>query len=234
MTTPVESDGPSRKELERIAFGRADTPAEVAAAEDALRRLVDADEVLAALARPLAAPEPPLTPTPVEARDEANIPTRRHRTLVPLIIVIGLFAGGAIGILVTRSESALSIGGAPATSDTPTPEPTPDPAAALRSLLVPQTKADKGYPLPEGSGPFPIQPASVHRIMTAGDGATLWAARSDSEICLMWTHRSSSDGIEGGMACAAPSEFATRGLSLSEGGTSWTWNGIAFTTTIDR
>jgi hypothetical protein len=231
MTTPVESGGPSRKELERAAFGRAETPAEIAAARDALRCLVEADAASAVLTHPPAAPETPPIP-PVESRDEAEIPTRRRRTLVPLIILIGLFAGAVIGILVTRSEPALSIGGGPATSTTPTPEPTPDPAAALRSLLVPQTTADKGYPLPEGSGPFPIQPASVHRIMTAADGAILWAARSDTEICLMWTHRSPSDGIEGGMACAAPSEFETTGLSISEGGTNWSWNGIAFTTTI--
>jgi hypothetical protein len=146
--------------------------------------------------------------------------------------VVGLFAGAVIGILVTRPEQTTPIGGA-AVSGTPTPASTANAAAALKSLVAPQTKADKGFPLPAYSGTAPIQPASVHRILTSSDGATLWIGRSDTDICLMWSRHDPTDGnIEGGETCSTPTQFATQGLTLSEGSNGWTWNGIAFTTTL--
>jgi hypothetical protein len=233
MTAPVDDSNPTRAQLERVAFGRAETPAEIAAAQDALRRLVEADAALAAVEREVAMPEVVPEPPVHDDVPDVEIPARRRKTLVPLLLVVGLFAGAAIGILVTRPQSTPSIV-ADAGSSTPTPTPTANAAAALKSLLVPQTEADKGYPLPGSTSPFAIQPASVHRILTSPDGTTLWTGRSDTGICLMWSR---DDATNGGIAaestCAAPSEFAKSGLTVSERGYAWTWNGIVFTTTVE-
>ena len=230
---PTESDdsAPTRAELERTAFGRAETAAEIAAAQDALRLLVEADATPATGTGPAEVPAVVPEPTIHEDEYEDQFPARRRRPLVPLLVVVGLFAGAVIGILVTRPETTASIGAA--TSETPTPAPTPDAAAALKSLLVPQTKADKGYPFLNRSGTGAIQPASVHRILTSSDGATLWTGRSDTDICLMWSRHEPTNGdLAGGVTCATPSEFEIAGLTLSEGNYGWTWNGVAFTTTL--
>jgi hypothetical protein len=233
MAAPDDDSAPTRAELERIAFGRAQTPIEIAAAQDALRRLVEADAASVALERPAATPEVVPEPAILEDPSDVQLPARRRKTLVPLLIVVGLFAGAAIGILVTRPEPVASIESGAAASGAPSPAPTSDAAAALKSLLTPQTKADKAFPLPITSGPSTIQSASIHRVLTAADGATLWVGRSDTGICLMWSRaRPTDDGIGGGVTCAAPAEFAKHGLTLSEGANSWSWNGVAFTTTL--
>jgi hypothetical protein len=232
MTAPSGDSEPTRAALERVAFGRAETPAEVAAAQDALRQLVETDVASVTAARPVE--DPVIVPEPAipESSHEDQFPTRRRRTLVPVLVIVGLFAGAVIGLLAARTESAPPTGAA-AASSTPTAEPTPDAAAALKSLLVPQTKADKAFPLPISSGPSTIQSASIHRILTAADGATLWVGRSDTGVCLMWSGAHPTDGgIAGGVDCEAPSVFAKRGLTLSEGAYAWSWNGIAFTTVV--
>jgi hypothetical protein len=232
---PIESDDsePTRAELERIAFGRAESAAEIAAAQDALRRLVEADAAAAPTAAPADVPAVAPDPAARENLDEDPLPRPRRRTLVPLLVVVGLFACAVVGVLVTHPASTSSIGAA--ASGTPTPLATANAAAALKSLLVSQTRADKEYPLPEGSGANPIQPASVHRILTAPDGTTLWTGRSETDICLMSTRHLSSNGSIGGtITCATPGEFARSGLSLSDGANSWTWNGIQFTTTLGQ
>lgn len=129
---PTESDdsAPTRAELERTAFGRAETAAEIAAAQDALRLLVEADATPATGTGPAEVPAVVPEPTIHEDEYEDQFPARRRRPLVPLLVVVGLFAGAVIGILVTRPETTASIGAA--TSETPTPAPTPDAAAALK------------------------------------------------------------------------------------------------------
>jgi hypothetical protein len=234
MTTSDEDNAPTRAELQRIAFGRAQTPAELDAAHAALRRLVDEDAAVAAAAHP--APEPAAVPETIVVEydpvAEEPKPAPRRRTLIPLLVIVGLFAGAVVGIMVTRPELAATPGAASA-SDAPTPAPTPDATAALKLLLLAQTKADKDYPFLVSSGHGAIQPASVHRIMTATDGATLWIGRSDSGICLMWSRTDTTDsGIAGAVTCASPGEFDKNGLTLSDGQNRWSWDGLQFTTTL--
>jgi hypothetical protein len=234
MTTPDDGAEPTRAELERVAFGRAETPAEVAAAQSALRRLVHSDAAAAAAARAAAQPvaEPEVVDVALVPVGEEPASRPRRRTLIPLLVVVGLFAGAAVGVLATRPEATTTTPGASATT-TPTPTPTPNAVLALKSLLAPQTKADKDYPFLVASGHGAIQPASVHRIMTAPDGAVLWVGRSDTGVCMMWSRPDKTDdGIAGASTCAAPAEFDSSGLTLSDGPNSWTWNGIDFTTTL--
>jgi hypothetical protein len=243
MTTPDEDARPTRAALERVAFGRAQTPAEVAAAHDALRRLVEADAAKAAAARAAAelAAVPEIVDVDYGPAPSEPEPARRRRSLVPLLVVVGLLAGAVIGIVATRPELVPTTPGSGA-STSPTPAPTPNAAAALKSLLVPQTKADKGYPfladsgrgaLQRGSGRAALQPASVHRITTAPDGAVLWVGRSDTGICMMWSRTDATDsGIAGATTCDSPGDFEKDGLTLSDGTDTWSWNGIYFTTTL--
>jgi hypothetical protein len=229
VATPEDDLEPDRAQLERVAFGRAETPAQVAAAHEALRQLVDADAAKAEAARAAAVeeyvPEPDVTEHFFE---EPEVPQRR-RSLIPLLVVAGLFAGALTGVLVTRADFVASTPAAEPTA-VATPEPTPDPAAALKSMMAPQTAADKQYPFLHGTTPGAIQPASIHRVLIAADGATLWVGRSDSGICMMWSRPDVTDsGIAGAATCASPSEFGRNGLTLSEGVNAWSWNGIDFT-----
>jgi hypothetical protein len=241
-----DDDSPSRAELERVAYGRADSDEQRAAAQDALRRLVERD---AAAAQSPSTPIPPVLPVlPVEPtppeNDVASVepdatstnqPPRARRSLLPLAIVIALFVGAVGGVLLAHTRAgSVSAASADATGSTPTPAPTADAGAALKSLLLPQSKADKGFPLQSVSSTLNIQPASIHRILTAADGATLWTGRTDTDICLMWTapptHQ--GDSADGGVGCATPTAFANGGLTISEGLVSWTWNGRSFSTSI--
>jgi hypothetical protein len=43
-----------------------------------------------------------------------------------------------------------------------------------------------------------------------------------------------ADGATAGATCASVFEFGDSGLSLREGNDLWTWDGIAFTTTISN
>lgn len=234
MTTPDDERPPTRAELERLAFGRASTPAEIDAAQAALRRLVDEDAATADAARVAAQPAvvPEVVVVDYDPVAEQPRPVPRRRTLVPLLVVVGLIAGCTVGFLVTRPGPAATPGSATA-SETPTPVPTPDAAEALKSLLLPQIAADKNYPFLAGSGRGAIQPASVHRILTAPDGAALWVGRTDSGICMMWSRMDTTDaGIAGAATCDSPGDFAKQGLTLTDGSDTWSWNGLYFTTTL--
>jgi hypothetical protein len=240
-----DDDSPSRAQLERIAFGRATTPLEIEAAQEALERLAAQDaaraEARASAAAPRAgvasavaggAADESTAEADIEAEPREEVPGRR-RSLVPLLVVVGLFAGALGGVLLAHAEgTSIDPATADATGSTPTPAPTADAGAALKSLLVPQTKADKEFPLQSASTTLDIQPASIHRILTAADGATLWTGRTDTDICLMWTAASRSAQSSGGIGCATPIAFADGGLKLSEGLITWTWDGTNFTTTL--
>jgi hypothetical protein len=237
----ADDESVARAQLERLAFGRADSEAEVSAAQDALEQLAALDARAAALRQPAATAEGDAsaavaekTAVDVEAEADATAPVqRRGRSLAPLLVVIGLIAGAIGGVLVAHSGGAsIDPTTADATGSTPSPAPTADAGAALKSLLVPQTKADKAFPLQSASTTLDIQPASIHRILTAADGATLWTGRTGTDICLMWTAPARLDGSAGGIGCATPTAFADGGIKLSEGLVTWTWDGTTFTTTV--
>jgi hypothetical protein len=246
MTVP-DDGSPTRRELELLAFGPASTPEEVRAAQDALEQLVARDAATSAtanLAQEAEATEQPAensTENPVGDEPDVDEPDvdpgagHRRRQLAPLLIVVALFVGAGIGVVVERSQS--TVGGsiaADAVGRTPTPSPVANAAAALKSLVVPQTRADTTYPLPNYSTTLDIQPASIHRIMVASNGATLWTGRSDTDICLMWTAPRAGQAVDGGIACATPTAFARGGLTISKGLVSWAWDGEKFTTTIGK
>jgi hypothetical protein len=232
MSEDAESN--ARARLQRIAFGRADSPAQQRAAQDALEELVARDAAVAEASRAMDAPQPePVAQEQVEAEVEpSDRPGTRPRSLVALLVVIGLFAGGVAGVLIAHGQSGVVDPiSADATGSTPLPVPTADAGAALKSLLIPQTKADTQFPLKSAASSLDIQPASIHRIMTNADGATLWTARTGNDICMMWTAPGRADGNDSDFGCATPSAFANGGLRLTEGLTTWTWDGSTFTTT---
>jgi hypothetical protein len=232
MATESEKTAPSRSELERIAFGRAQTPDEIAAAESALKLLVADDEAHAAAAQAVATTPEPEQPVVEPETSDAALDTRasrpRPRSVVPLVVAVGLLAALILGVVLSHQ----AVGTPTSARHSGTATVSADAAAALKSLLVTQTAADKSYPLPGYSAEMSIQPASIHRILTSSDGATLWTGRTDNDLCLMWTGTDPTATIGAGIACAAPRAFDAGGLRLTEGITSWTWNGTAFTTTV--
>ena len=234
----TDDGAPARDALERIAFARAETPEEIAAAQDALKQLVALD---AAADVPDAASIPdseaeidPVTEmhesAPAIDEEDEDRPVRRPRSLIPLLLVIGLFVGAVAGVLIAHLQDSPSttIGSAP--TATPTPH-RGDASAALQSLLVLQTTPDLKFPLKSYAATLNIQPTSVHRIMNISDGATLWAARTDTDICLLWSEPSTGTDQLGGASCATPAAFDISGLTLSEGSVTWSWDGTTFTTT---
>jgi len=233
MATEPDDKAPSRAELERIAFGRPQSPAEVAAADIALQLLVadDAARVAAthAAPEPTRAVTPSDTPAPDSVPVEHELPVRR-RSPIPLVVALGLVAALILGVVLAHQPTGRQSSAAPAATATPHGDAT----AALQSLLSAQTRADKDYPLPGYSAEMSIQPASIHRIMTSSDGVTLWTGRSDNDLCLMWTGTDPTATIGAGISCAAPGAFNATGLRLSEGITTWTWNGKAFTASVSN
>jgi len=233
MATESDQTAPSRSELERIAFGRAQTPDEVAAAAAALQLLAADDEARAVAIGP-PAPEPDPEPAAVEPESpDAKVEERAQRSRrspVPLVVAAGLVAALILGVVLSHQSAGAPGAAHPAAAAVTSA----DAAAALKSLLATQTAADKSYPLPGYSAEMSIQPASIHRILTSSDGATLWTGRTDNDLCLMWTGTDPTATIGAGITCAAPRAFDASGLRLSEGITSWTWNGKAFTTTVEN
>ncbi len=243
-----------RRELERIAFARPETSADAEAADEALRELVAQDEVAAAAAAAAAALVSTVPPEPEQAKDETSDPhddelaavsgaatptaTRRRRSLVPLLVLAGLAVGVGVGVLFAHAGSVAA-----------SPEPNPSTgvvtdfgftpigpqfasaSSALAELRSKQTAADV-FPLPSFTTTLDIEPKSIHRILTTGDGLTLWTGRTSEDICLLFTGTDATSRLDAGSNCATPSEFGTDGLTLSDGRDQWSWNGVAFTTTI--
>jgi hypothetical protein len=229
-----DAEVPTRRQLERIAFGRAHTPDELAAARNALEELSAQDAAAAEAAREpvVAEPEPVAQLVDSPAPSLVDVSPRPLPSRLALLVIAGLLVGGFGGVLLAHAQSgAVAQISADATGRTPSPAPTADAALALKSLLIPQTGADKKFPLTGTETTLNIQPASIHRILTVADGATLWTSRTDTDICMMWSGSSRDNGSTGGVACSTPTAFADGGLSLTEGLITWTWDGTTFITT---
>lgn len=230
---------PTRDELERIAFGRAETPHQFAAAQRALEILVARDAARAEVnASPAPAEALPQEDPPAQDDREAEVPRvrgSRRGGLVALLVVIGLFVGAGCGVLIAHAQANPGAGlSLDSTGSTPTPvqSVSASASAALRSLLAPQTKADTEYPLRETVTTLTIVPTSIHHILTVADGSSLWTARTASDICMMWSAPSPvPEGTTGDLECATPTGFSKGGLTLSDGQVTWTWDGTTFTTT---
>jgi hypothetical protein len=223
-----------RRELERLAYAKPTTDVEAAAAADALRRLVADD---AAHRAELEAIEPEAAPEPAESRvtltDPPEVAPTRRRTLLPLIVAVGLLVGLGVGILVARGPTNLFGSAA-------TPSATPSTHApilggttnALAELARPRTSADV-FPVPNFATELNLEDSSIHRILTTGDGITLWVARTPDAICMMFTGHDIGLESDAGSTCASLFEFSDTGLTLTFGRDKWVWDGSSFTTTIE-
>jgi hypothetical protein len=243
MTIP-QGDDQRRAELERVAFGRASSPSEIAAARDALEQLV-ADDAASAGAGPtwtsglVSEAEPPaIAADPFDSDEQTGVSSdetpadgRHRRSFAPLVLIAGLVVGAGIGALITHGQDAVSDSGTAGSISTSARPSAASASSARKSLDVPQTAADKTFPLPDYSTTLDILPTSVHRILTSSNGATLWTGRSKTDVCLMWTTPPAGHAADGGISCATPEAFANGGLTISAGHTTWTWDGVTFTTT---
>jgi hypothetical protein len=237
-----------RAELERIAFARPRDAAESEAAAEALGEIAAADAAVAAAARAArlaslpqpAAPMPtPVVSTDPEWTDDLAEHLPRRRSLVPLLIVIGLVVGLGAGVLASRGSTSIFSASAP---PSPTPSASSGPITsanalnAIAQLGAPQTSQDV-FPLQGFATSLDIEKKSVHRILITDDGLTLWIARSPEDICMLFTASAASatgDTLpDAGSTCATPFEFGSSGLSLQYGRDSWYWDGNSFTTTVN-
>jgi hypothetical protein len=238
----VEPDHPEpdRRELERIAFSRPRTTQDAEAAQEALRRLAARDAAATAAREPervLSQPIPtPTWPTAESGApfDEGEQPVQRRRSLIPLLIVVGLVLGIGAGVLVARGSPSI-LSGAP----TPTGVATPSPRVptlgnatrALAELASPQT-ADDVFPAGSFADSLDLEKTSIHRILTTTDGISLWIGRSPQDICMIYSGVPAPLGSSSGATCASILEFGDTGLSLQFGRDQWNWDGTSFTTTI--
>jgi hypothetical protein len=248
----MASDDPnaelSRRDLERIAFSRPATPEDAAAAESAQRQLAAQSPPPAArrsrparaftpVPEPVAVPEPVEGPPPKDFDDsEDDDPPRKsiRRTLLPLLVIIGLTLGATGGVLLERvSPSILSTAPTPTPTAKPTraPGPLPNATRALAALAAPQTSVDV-FPSGGFAASLDLEKDSVHRILTTQDNMTLWIAKSPQAICMLYTGVETPTGSNSGATCASVFEFGDSGLSLHFGRDQWTWDGTTFTTTI--
>jgi hypothetical protein len=247
-----------RRELERVAFSRPTTDSQRDAAARALRTLVEADEAAAIAAGPPPA-RAARVPVPVEAAskpidagadvyipyepvaESARKTPNWRRALVAVIVLIGLAVGTVIGFAAARSPLQ-----SPFAGSTPTPahsgvlftqfvpgalsksQAAGNLVDAINALGAARTSRDV-FPVPGLSKTLGLRAESVHRVMTTADGETLWIARAEYNICLVYTSSGRSGAT--GYACATPSGFTKGGISLSSANDEWTWNGDSFTTT---
>jgi hypothetical protein len=244
----------TRAHLERLAYARPATRHGEVAAENALRRLVEADEAAAIATRPatpVLMPKEGVHPTSLvesmaveEPPPGKPIALRSRRPRTPLVVAVCLVIGLAAGIVAARATPTLF-----SAAPTATPDPTGtlftafapqalsvtegsgDMQAATTALDASQTPGDV-LPVEAQASRLGILPASVHRVLTTADGLTLWIARSSGDICLIYT---GGTGQLGGAAnCLSPSEFTQTGVTLQAGPELWSWNGASFTVAISN
>lgn len=257
---PPADQADSRRELEKVAFARPGSPADEAAAADALRELVAMDEAALPIDPPVVdeavSPEVPVRQGPDSSADPPMDPaaasetpgdaakpeaSRRRRSLVPLIVLAGLAVGVASGLGFARAAPTVLASPistpAPATGVessfgfTPIGPQYASASAATAALKAKQSAADV-FPLPSFTKTLDVEPASIHRILTTNDGLTLWIGRTSEDICLLFSGPDATSSLDAGSNCATPSEFGTDGLTLSDGKDQWSWNGVDFTTTV--
>jgi hypothetical protein len=220
--------------LRRLAFGRASTPAEEAAAEDARRELalIDAraEERRRALDAAIAAVLD--VPPPVEAPPTAPIldpqPPRRRSWLVPTLVGLGVGAALALG-------AVWSAGGGATPAAVSTPSPTaldyflgdppestrgPGDLAAAEAWFVREQTAEDLVGVGELRPEFDRD--SVRLVHSSG-AARVWLARQvDGRYCLETTETESQ--ITNG-TCVAADLFAEQGLTVSSNVLDAAWNG---------
>jgi hypothetical protein len=234
-----------RRDLERIAYSRPGPEHDADAAADALRRLLaDQDATTPAKtskrrpAKPkivAAPPAPAREPAPDFDfdDDESFEPAApRARSILPLLLVIGLVIGAGAGIAVAKSVPSILPVASVATAvpkakaHPVTPNGTTE---ALAELSSPQTATDK---FPEGgfAASLDLETNSVHRIVTTPDGVTLWIARSHSDICMLYTTAETPLGSDSAATCESVAKFGKDGLHLQFDSVSWSWHGGAFET----
>jgi hypothetical protein len=243
MGSDSDRSGFDRRSLERTAFGKPASGADVAAAQDALRELVAQDEATASadvprLATAPAAPAPAAEP---EHQVEETVDPPVRRRLFPLIAVVGFIAVFGVGFWLGRvaptkpthvPNPSGSLFAEFAPSTTFQRVSTASSKSALAELAKPQTPADV-LGRPDLTNTLGIETTSVHRILQVQGGLTLWTGRTTSAICLIFTGGSpASVGI--GASCATPKEFDQSGLEIQENGYAWTWDGTTFGTTSTR
>jgi hypothetical protein len=231
-----------------VAFARPASGRDEVAAEQALRRLVEADEATALAARPPAPPPSTVeTMTSVSAGDAqgpdeqapAHALPKSRRALVSLVVIIGLALGLGGGIAAGRAAPNLF-----ATYSTPEPRPSGtlitafapqaesvtqasgDLAAAAHALDAAQSATDV-LPVQAQAARLGIVPTTVHRVLTTADGVTLWIARTPSNICLLETGDSGQFG--GAANCVPPRQFTQSGVTVQGENELWSWNGASFT-----
>jgi hypothetical protein len=223
----------TRVQLERIAFGPAATEDERTAARNELARLAAADadvEITPASIEELETPDvtvdfdqdaaqrtaiAPET-TPPRSRLRRRLAAAAIGAVAAVAIVTGLWVAGAHN----HSPSAGSTADAHLVAN---------PAAALKTLLRPQTAADTDFPMRMYAATLDIQPASIHFALRMHGGDTLWVGRSDHDLCMMWTSQPAHGSVQGGSHCVSPQSFAKHGLSLKHGDNVWQWDGHKFT-----
>lgn len=238
-----------RRELERVAFARPGSSEDAAAAQAALRQLIAADESAAGARaaveptisgvseRGLSRPESStmLTTDVQEADDEDGEPgepaIRKRRSLIPLVIVIGIVVGLGVGLIATRATPNL-FPAATLAAQHPNASPnrtSGDATNALAELESPQTPRDV-FPNADFARSLHVRGTSVHRILETSGGQTLWVARSPSDICLMISLSDSKSNIDAGASCVSIARFSKDGVTLGDGNSQWSWNGSTFVT----
>jgi len=253
---PDRDTTPSRQELERIAFARPASALDTEAAADALKRLVAEDRaasltsppalvtVAADPVAPLATPHgetdgaSALPEAPASADAAPSETTKQRRSLVPLLVVVGVALGLAGGVAFARAAPTAFAAPEPSAT-TPTVYQLPANSVlqsastqdALNELAAPQTSRD-AFPLTSFTKTLDIEPTSIHRILTTDDGLTLWIGKTSEDICLLFSGPDATSSLDAGSNCATPDEFGTDGLTLSDGRDKWSWDGSGFTTSI--
>jgi len=229
--------------LRRIAFGRANTPEEHAAAAAAHEALARAEAEDSAAAAEAAAAEhaevgaaEPTDPGRPSVDDEPQPPDAPARVwIVPA--VVALVAGALLGGTATNLVRATPVA-APTAATSFTPGSSPRPASAIPVTAgaaftsgpgnlegaegwFSRTQTDNDLNELFFGDPTRYVPESIRLVQSTGSGE-IWVAKTpDGGLCLMAT---SKDG--GGGTCATADEFTQRGLAVGHATVQVAWDGV--------
>ncbi|MCU1598905.1 MAG: hypothetical protein JWQ47_2644 [Glaciihabitans sp.] len=237
-----------RRDLERLAYGRADSPREeriAIAARQALAKLLDVRPTVdSAEQETPAAPVEGSSDPPLVAQlsfgddgDAAAVHVQRPRRVLVAVAAVFLLLGLIGGSIATSVEqSSFHPPSAPASASTSEPATFPTPqdsvsvvSVANRWFAGAQAATDK-YPFapPEDAS---FVSASTRLVVTSSIFGQVWIAKkvgTASGYCLMTESLPLSDGGRGGtMTCASMRDFLLHGISMPvyDGSASVHWAG---------
>jgi hypothetical protein len=233
-----------RRDLERLAYGRADSPQEeriAIAASQALAKLLDVRPTVVSAEQEIPAASVASEPSSSQVdqlsfgRDgeaaavQAQRPRRVLVAVAAIFLLLGLI-GGSIATSVAHSSLPPASASTSKLTSSPTPQDSVSVVSVANRWFAGEQAATDKYPFaPPDDASFVS--ASTRLVVNSSVFGQVWIAKkvgTASGYCLMTESLPLSDGGRGGtMTCASMRDFVLHGISMSvyDGSATVHWSG---------